>query len=138
MISQCGNCDWKGEPDITLAEIPDLAQRLDVGATVPSGECPECSALCYELSFHVVGRRWFNSREGNTYHTVRIYSKLDNSLVAVCGLAYGYGDCYLQTAIDKLKALKLIPASAEYGTRYLREELGSTYDVHDVPRKKDL
>jgi hypothetical protein len=138
MLSTCGNCDWKGQPDIELTEIPDLNQRLEPGSTVPSGECPKCAALCYPLSFHLIGKRWFNGREGNTYHTVRIYTKDRSELVAACGLTYGYDDCYIQTAIDKLKELKLIPADAHYGTRYLREELGSTYEVHDVNRKKDL
>lgn len=31
-----------------------------------------------------------------------------------------------------------IAANAEYGTRYLREELGGTYSVIDVNRKADL
>jgi hypothetical protein len=48
MKSKCDNCDWTGTPTIGLEEIPDLSQRLDVGSVVPSGECPECGALCYE------------------------------------------------------------------------------------------
>ncbi len=47
MKSECGNCDWVGEPEIGLAEIPNLTQRIDVGGEVPSGECPECGVLCY-------------------------------------------------------------------------------------------
>ena len=45
--SECGNCEWEGTPAIGLEEIPDLGIRLDAGGTVPSGECPECGALCY-------------------------------------------------------------------------------------------
>jgi len=42
----CGNCDWQG----TLGEvggIQDPGERLEVGGTVPAGECPECGALAY-------------------------------------------------------------------------------------------
>lgn len=46
MRSQCNNCGWKGVPKIELLDIPDLAERLDEGGVVPSGECPECGALC--------------------------------------------------------------------------------------------
>jgi hypothetical protein len=45
--SECGNCEWKGRPTIELQAVPDLAQRLDPGSVVPSGECPKCGALCY-------------------------------------------------------------------------------------------
>jgi len=53
---KCENCGWEGpiHPDDTvdgfarpLHLIPDLAERLDPGSTVPAGECPECQALIY-------------------------------------------------------------------------------------------
>jgi predicted RNA-binding Zn-ribbon protein involved in translation (DUF1610 family) len=43
---RCDNCDWQG----TLAEvrtIQDAGERLEVGGTVPAGECPKCGALAY-------------------------------------------------------------------------------------------
>lgn len=49
VISECGNCGWKGEPTIEFPNIPDLMQRIEPGGTVPSGECPQCGALCYEI-----------------------------------------------------------------------------------------
>lgn len=45
--SHCDNCDWKGIPEKELHEILHLHTRLDPGSVVPSGECPECGALCY-------------------------------------------------------------------------------------------
>lgn len=51
-LCSCDNCDWEGsitELRCQLAQIPDLAQRLDVGSEVPAGECPECGALAYEV-----------------------------------------------------------------------------------------
>lgn len=42
----CNNCGnyWEEEE---LRPIKDLEQRIEPGGTVPSGECPECGALCY-------------------------------------------------------------------------------------------
>jgi hypothetical protein len=47
---RCGNCckNWMDSQIERLwPHIPDLGERLDVGMTVPSAECPECQALCY-------------------------------------------------------------------------------------------
>lgn len=43
--SACQNCDWRG-PTVDTREIKDLHQRVDPGEPMPSGECPECGALC--------------------------------------------------------------------------------------------
>lgn len=87
-------------------------------------------------SLHIEGRRWFQRTYGNTYHSVRIWK--NGQHIGTIPFSYGYGDSYLQSAIDFLKARNLIPANAEYGTRYLREELGGTYSCIDVTRKSDL
>jgi hypothetical protein len=42
----CGNCDWRGSFDGTKI-IHDFEERIDPGAEVPAGECPECGALAY-------------------------------------------------------------------------------------------
>lgn len=42
----CGKC-WHDNDIVPLEEVADLAFRLDPGSVVPSGECPECGALCY-------------------------------------------------------------------------------------------
>jgi hypothetical protein len=88
------------------------------------------------MSLHIEGRRWFQHGPGNTYHSVRIYR--DGHQIAFLPFAYGYGDQFLQTALDYLKAQGLAPAGAEYGTRYLREDLQASYSVIDVARKGDL
>lgn len=49
-VSDLRNCNWTGdeaELATPLDMTPDLNIRLDVGATVPVGECPECGALAY-------------------------------------------------------------------------------------------
>jgi len=86
------------------------------------------------MSLHISARRWFNRTYGNTYHSVRIYQ--DGKQIAYLPYQYGYGEQWLQTAIDWLRANGY--PDAEYGTLYLREVLGGTYDVCDVQRKKDL
>ena len=87
-------------------------------------------------SLHIEGRRWFQRTYGNTYHTVRIF--VDGELVHTSDRYYGYGDWFLQTALDWLKANGYAPADAKYGTLYLSESLGGTYSVIDVSRQKDL
>lgn len=45
----CDNCGktWPAEKCIPLAECPDLAARLEPGALVPAGDCPECFTFVY-------------------------------------------------------------------------------------------
>lgn len=43
--SQCQNC-LKVWDDEDLDEIKDLEMRVESGEPMPSGECPECGALC--------------------------------------------------------------------------------------------
>jgi hypothetical protein len=42
----CDNCGWFGM-DEDMHDIDNLEQRVDPGSVVPSGQCPECGALCY-------------------------------------------------------------------------------------------
>jgi hypothetical protein len=86
---------------------------------------------------HIVAKRWFQRTYGNTYHSVRI-SKDGRELVYL-PFQYGYGEQWLQTAFEWLRAHGHIPADSEYGgTRQLREDFGGSYEVHDVTRKRDL
>src|SRR5665213_920327 len=62
MNSKCDNCNWQGEPKITLENIPDLGQRLDPNrGTVPSGQCPECGSLCYAFNPDALIKQTFMS-----------------------------------------------------------------------------
>jgi hypothetical protein len=42
----CDGCEktWSASK---LEDISDLTERIEPGGIVPSGECPECGALCY-------------------------------------------------------------------------------------------
>lgn len=112
------------------------------------------------MSIHIEGRRWFQRGPGNTYHSVRIWK--DGEQIAHLPYQYGYGDGYLQTALDWLRANGHIPDVCSrhdcgkkrtehppehkaghhfmphFGTQYIRETLGGTYSVIDVTRKGDL
>ena len=47
-MHRCDNCEWKGDtPGRELDDVPNLWERLEVGGTVPSGDCPECGCLVY-------------------------------------------------------------------------------------------
>lgn len=89
------------------------------------------------MPFHIECRRWFQRTYGNTYHSVRIFQ--DGEQIAHVPFEYGYGETCLQTAIDTLRGMGLLPfTDRKYGTRYIREELKSTYSIIDVDRKKEL
>ena len=93
------------------------------------------------MNFHIEGRRWFQKTYGNTYNTVRIFQ--GNEQIGFLPEAYGYGDHYLQRALDWLREKGHIDGTDErgnpiYGTRYVREDLHSTYSVTDVGRERDL
>lgn len=51
---ECDNCgaEWNG---LQLDEICDLTQGIDPGCPVPSGQCPECGALCYLAQSEING-----------------------------------------------------------------------------------
>jgi hypothetical protein len=45
---ECQNCaELWGEEE--LKEIKDIFQRVAPGEPMPSGECPECGALCHPV-----------------------------------------------------------------------------------------
>lgn len=54
MHSRCDNCQrvWQTK---NLGEAPHLAIRLEPGGPLPSGECPSCGALCYEIGTFTPG-----------------------------------------------------------------------------------
>lgn len=72
----------------------------------------------------IYGKRWFQKTYGNTYHSVTI---LINNEVYYQGCSYGYGNQYIETAKQLLKA-------AGYDLNKIEFE----NHVKDVNRKKDL
>lgn len=95
-------------------------------------------------TFHIAARRWFDRRNGNTYHSVTIFQS--GTIVAEAPLEYGYGEHYLQTATDLLRNLGTLPAPVQHSNGSTEplwqwaERAGFVYsvDVIDVMRKRDL
>lgn len=78
---------------------------------------------------HILGKRWFESTNGNTYHTTTLF--YGDGSQTTSPITYGYDDQYLQTAFEMMG----LPYG---GTLELRERKGITWNVVDVSRKKDL
>ena len=82
-------------------------------------------------SLQIIGKRWFQKSYGNTYHSVKVYV---NNEILIKEICYGYGNQYLQTALELLK-------QAGYNINTfsdLRSIEGFTENATDVKRKKDL
>lgn len=59
-------------------------------------------------SITVLGKRWFDKVNGNTYCSSRVF--FDGELVLTVGMEYGYGSFYIQNAamhLDKKGFVKL-------------------------------
>ncbi len=110
--------------------------RATIAAAHSTGKWTERKPEDPIKALHIEGRRWFQRTYGNTYHSVRIW--IDGKHVAFLPYQYGYGEQWLQTALDWLRANNWIPQGQNYGTMYLRETLGGTYSVIDVDRQKEL
>lgn len=90
----------------------------------------------------VYGRRWFQSLYGNTYHSVTVY--VDGERLGYVPFEYGYGDQYLQTAMELLVKAGIYERDDEHG--YIRtlsqaaRQAGDTliYQCSDVQRRRDL
>lgn len=86
--------------------------------------------------YYIAGRRWFQKSAGNTYHRTLLYE--NDKLVFDSGRVYGYGEQYLQTAVEWLKKNRELPGEPSSSTIYIREVLHATWNVVDVNREKDL
>lgn len=114
---------------LRYVRIPD-----GVDAEAWAGQYNTAQALTEKETLHIESRRWFQRTYGNTYHSVRIFVGDREHYIP---FSYGYGEQWLQTALDWL-ASEGLAEKGQYGTRYLREELGGTYSCIDVTRKRDL
>lgn len=81
----------------------------------------------------IYGRRWFQKSYGNTYHTVTV---IVNGEEMKSGIAYGYGNHYLQTAADMLRnaGYEIPENNGEAYAMMTKYE----HEATDVKRKKDL
>jgi hypothetical protein len=96
-------------------------------------------------SITVVGRRWFNRNQGNTYHSAEIL--VNGLFVHKTPYEYGYGGQYEETAAEWLEKNGFMPGRERHANTGGRESLGRYCERHDVAyscgvtdvsRKKDL
>jgi len=85
----------------------------------------------------VEGYRWFDSINGNTYHTIIITDlKTGEEVYRSKEMSYGYGDGYRQTAYKELVQKGLAKKEDEYNWDLNHKRF--IFRVTDVHRKKDL
>lgn len=80
-------------------------------------------------TLQIIGRRWFDKNYGNTYHTAEV--RQGDVTLAKSKITYGYGEQCLQTGLDMLKELKLVPPSK-------RNLNGISCVITDVSKEEDL
>ena len=91
------------------------------------------------MRIQIIGRRWFQSSTGNTYHSATI--TVDDKSVEGIDYAYGHGGMYLQNAWAKLVHLGIVTDWQEREPIWQwakRKNVTVDYHAVDVPRKKDL
>jgi hypothetical protein len=90
-------------------------------------------------SLILFGRKWFDYKFGNTYHSVSIV--VDSICVHRVPFEYGYGDQYVQTAVDWLREHGYLSDwERDDNLRVYFERKGIDYysESANVGRKKDL
>lgn len=94
-------------------------------------------------SITVIGRRWFDRRYGNTYHTSTVL--VNGALMYRSPVTYGYDNQYIQTAYDYLQDADIV--HPERYSNGMPEHIGTLCDrvgidlmceAADVARKSDL
>ena len=93
--------------------------------------------MCQIKSITIIGRRWFQKTNGNTYHSVQIFV---NTMEIKLPYEYGYGDQYYDTAVNWLVTNGyIIPENGESPKEWAkRNGVNMVSVVVDVARMKDL
>jgi len=99
-----------------------------------------------EKQVTIVGRRWFERYNGNTYHSAFVY--VSTELYAQVNFAYGYGSQYEQTGLEILQEIGYYKITGEHFSNGYSKDFDQLITdirsgkilsvVSDVKRKKDL
>jgi tRNA(Leu) C34 or U34 (ribose-2'-O)-methylase TrmL len=87
----------------------------------------------------IIGRKWFDRINGNTYHSVTVL--VNNTEVLYSPFSYGYDDQYIQTAAKELHQFGYLPEWPDNKVfwRYCDESGINLYcTATNVTRKRDL
>jgi len=81
------------------------------------------------IKYTIHSKKWIDKVNGNTYHSVRIINNETNEVIT-SPFKYGYGDQFLQSAREKMKAVKWI------GEKFTPEDYLSIHIVDEKDCKK--
>lgn len=84
--------------------------------------------------FHIACRTWLDKKNGNTYHSVRIFHK--GKEICHIPYEYGYSDQCISTAVLWLKENNYV--SRELTKYEAIEQTESSYEIIPVSKKGDL
>jgi len=88
-------------------------------------------------SITIIGRKWWDRVNGNTYHTAEIL--VNGESLHKTGMTYGYDDHYIQTAAAWLKSNGYIHGDKIYPlSLYCRDNGIAYYATANYGRKRDL
>jgi hypothetical protein len=84
----------------------------------------------------VIGRRWFERVNGNTYHSCEVY--VNGEEVGTVPFTYGYGNQWEYTGLDILKGKYKVPEDVSALWKLKDHGYKLVLSCTDVNRKKDL
>ncbi len=83
-----------------------------------------------KIKFVVTAIRWFDRKNGNTYHACQITRTRDGAVLK-CPFQYGYGDQYRYTALEAMAKAKWFPS------KYRVQRSNGTWTYTDYEREND-
>ena len=86
--------------------------------------------------FFILGKRWFDKINGNTYHSVKIIDLSNGETIIKTDRVYGYGEHWKQTAYEELTKLDLVKKEDRFNHELNRSRF--IYECIDVSKKGDL
>jgi hypothetical protein len=126
---------WGDDDEIMIINTGVIPDMYEKGGDVKKKQLKKGDSV------QIIGRRWFERTNGNTYHSTDVY--VNNEFAGREHFSYGYGDQYVQTGMEILKEHYNLPAKfkdEKYISQYALKEYGINIltSVSDVSRKKDL
>ena len=92
-------------------------------AGLSENECDKVFKERTTQKFVIVGKKWHDKINGNTYHAVNIIDAGSDKLIFSSGLTYGYGEAWRQTAYEGLIKLKLAAEADRHNHELNRKDL---------------
>jgi hypothetical protein len=84
----------------------------------------------------ILGRKWWDSLNGNTYHSVKVVDLGSGETLIKRRKTYGYGGMYVQTAYEGLTELGLVVKEDRFNHELNRSRF--IIECVDVKNEEDL